>query len=93
MTEPGKPGSVLKRGRYLLNTDGGMKRSMDDMHGEAAIGVVLSDPDDRVFQKFRDRIWPVKTIQGAEYEALIKRLELALEHGIGKIRVYVDNQL
>ena len=84
---------MLKKGRYLLNTDGGMvKRSVGDKFGEAAIGVVLNEPGDRAFQIFRDRIGP-EMIQGAEYKALIKGLELALEYGIGKIRVYVDNQL
>lgn len=84
---------MLKKGRYLLNTDGGMKRLVDGQPGEAAIGVVLNEPGDRAFQIFRDRIGGPETIQGAEYKALIKGLELALEHGIGKIRVYVDNQL
>lgn len=96
MTEHVSPGFELKKGRYLLNTDGGMvndgRRSSGDEPGEAAIGVVLSDPGDRVVTTFKDRIGP-ETIQGAEYRALIKGLKIALEHKIGKIRVYVDNQL
>ena len=34
-----------------------------------------------------------RQFKGAEYRALIKGLEIALEHGIDKIRAYVDNQL
>ncbi|CAN5490900.1 hypothetical protein BH20ACT21_BH20ACT21_04610 [soil metagenome] len=75
---------MLKKGRYLLNTDGGMKRLVDGQPGEAAIGVVLNEPGDRAFQIFRDRIGGPETIQGAEYKALIKGLELALEHGSGR---------
>ena len=86
----------VKKGRYLLNTDGGMandgQRSSEDEPGEAAIGVVLNDPDDRSVTTFKEAIGP-DTIQGAEYRALIKGLELALDHGITKIRAYVDNQL
>ncbi|CAN5770719.1 ribonuclease HI family protein [soil metagenome] len=86
----------LKKGRYLLNTDGGMKsdgrRPSDDQPGEAAIGVVLNDPDDRLVQTINEAIGR-ETIQGAEYRAVIKGLELALDLGIDKIRAYVDNQL
>ncbi|HZJ51456.1 MAG TPA: ribonuclease HI family protein [Actinomycetota bacterium] len=92
MTALGTPGFALKRGRYLLNTDGGMRRSSDDEPGEAAIGVVLNEPGDRPVTTFKQRIG-TETIQGAEYRALIKGLEIAFEHEIGKNRVYVDNQL
>lgn len=95
MTEHEAAEFVLKRGRYLLNTDGGMvndgKRSSDDEPGEAAIGVVLRDADDRPVTAHKESIGQ-ETIQGAEYRALIKGLEMAIERGIGKIRVYVDNQ-
>jgi ribonuclease HI len=85
-----------KKGRYLLNTDGGVladgNRSHGDPPGEAAIGVVLNDPDDRPVQVFKAAIGP-ESIPGAEYRALIKGLEIALEHGVDKIRAFVDNQL
>ena len=90
MTERGTPDPpVLKPGRYLLNTDAARRAS----DGEAAIGVVLNHPKDHSFKIFKDRIGPEKTIQSAEYKALIKGLEIALENGIDKIRVYLDNQL
>lgn len=56
MTALGTPGFALKRGRYLLNTDGGMRRSSDDEPGEAAIGVVLNEPGDRPVTTFKQRI-------------------------------------
>jgi len=87
---------TLRGGRYLLNTDGGMKndgaRAPGDEPGEAAIGVVLNDPKDRLVRTHSETIGR-ETIQGAEYRALIKGLELALDNGITKIRAFVDNQL
>lgn len=87
---------VLKKGRYLLNTDGGTRssgrRSRGDEPDEAAIGIVLNDPDDRPVTRVREAIGR-ETIQGAEYRALIKGLQLVLDYGILKVRVFVDNQL
>jgi ribonuclease HI len=86
----------LKKGRYLLNTDGGVKndghRAPGDEPGEAAIGIVLNDPGDRPFAHHSERIGR-ESIPGAEYRALIKGLQLARDHGIDKIRAFVDNQL
>ena len=87
---------ALMNGRYLLNTDGGVKnngpRSPGDDPGEAAIGIVLNDPRDRPVTTFNAAIGP-ETIQGAEYRALITGLEIAREYRITKIRAFVDNQL
>ena len=93
-----KPDSdfTLRRGRYLLNTDGGVKsdgkRASGDKPGEAAIGLALHDPGDHLVEAWSETIGR-EIIQGAEYRALIKGLELALDHGIDKIRAFVDNQL
>ncbi len=85
-----------KQGRYLLNTDAGIRK------GEAAIGLVLSDPDDHVVETYSGKIQFVETnsektgpakVQQAEYRALIKGLELARRHHIERLRVYLDNQL
>ena len=96
MAHTSKTGFEGMKGRYLLNTDGGMKsdgsRSSGDEPGEAAIGVVLNDPNDRTVRTFKGPIGP-ETIQGAEYKALIKGLKLCIELGIDRIRAYVDNQL
>jgi ribonuclease HI len=89
-------GSALKKGRYLLNTDGGVRnsghQSPGDDPGEAAIGVVISDPGDHEVAVDSARIGP-ETVQGAEYRALMRGLELASELGIDKIRAFLDNQL
>jgi ribonuclease HI len=78
--------AVPKPGRYLLNTDAGVRK------GKAAIGVVLSDPDDNLVAIRSEKIGRAM-IQEAEYKALIRGLELALDHGIQKVRAYLDNQL
>jgi ribonuclease HI len=86
---------ALKRGRYLLNTDGGVRNNGHKVPMEAkdaAIGVVLSDPDDREVDSYSARIGPA-TVQGAEYRALISGLEFARRRGVTKIRAFVDNQL
>ena len=95
MTEPASV-PTLRSGRYLLNTDAGMSssghRASGDEPGEAAIGGVLNDPHDQLVTTFSERIGK-ETIQGAEYRALIKGLELVLERGIKHIRAYMDNQI
>jgi len=91
-----EPSVTLKRGYYLLNTDGGMasngKRRAGDPLGEAAIGVVLRTR----------RLAPVAELSRAigrasqnvaEYTALIEGLELARRHGIRRLRVYMDSEL
>lgn len=96
MNETTPKGFRPRNGRYLLNTDGGVKndgrRSTGDPPGEAAIGVVLSDPDDRLVLEFKEAIGP-ETIPGSEYRALMKGLQIARKYGITKIRAFVDNQL
>jgi ribonuclease HI len=80
------PDAPVKPGRYLLNTDAGVRR------GEGAIGVVLCDPEDRLVAIQRGTIRPA-SVQEAEYRALISGLELALGRGVEKIRTYLDNQV
>jgi ribonuclease HI len=86
----------IKPGRYLLNTDGGVRNSGHNapgtVLGEAAIGVVLCDPSDHEV-KTDARLTGLASIQGAEYRALIRGLELARSLGMGKIRAFLDNQI
>jgi ribonuclease HI len=86
----------IKPGRYLLNTDGDVRNSGHNapgtVLGEAAIGVVLCDPRDHEV-KTDARLIGLASIQGAEYRALIRGLELARGLGIGKIRAFLDNQI
>ena len=80
----------VKPGRYLLNTDSGVKRD------GAALGWVLSDPDDHLIATHAEKIKPEvirgAPIPGAEYCALISGLKFAHESRIRKLRAYVDNQ-
>jgi ribonuclease HI len=93
MTEP-KAG--LKRGYYLLNTDGGMasdgRRRSGDPLGRAAIGALLRTRRLVTVAQISKAIGPA-THNVAEYRALIEGLELARDYGIQRIRVYMDSEL
>ena len=85
----------LRRGYYVLQTDGSMEasghRSKGDPPGEAGIGVVLKDSSDDLVKTISRAIGPA-TNDVAEYEALIAGLELAHGLGIDRIRVYMDSE-
>jgi probable phosphoglycerate mutase len=86
----------LKRGYYLLNTDGGMasngRRRSGDPLGLAAIGALLRTPRLATVAQMSEAIGPA-THNVAEYRALIEGLRLARRHGIERIRVYMDSEL
>ena len=86
MTEP-KAG--LKRGYYLLNTDGG---NSGDPLGRAAIGALLRTRRLVTVAQISKAIGPA-THNVAEYQALIEGLNLARDYGIQRIRVYMDSEL
>jgi probable phosphoglycerate mutase len=58
----------------------------------AAIGAVLKTPRMAVVAEISRAIGPA-THNVAEYQALIEGLKLAREHGIDRIRVYLDSEL
>src|SRR5437762_10278464 len=93
MTEP-KAG--LKRGYYLLNTDGGMasdgRRRSGDPLGSAAIGALLRTRRLVTVAQISEAIGPA-THNVAEYRALIEGLKLARDHGVQRLRVYMDSEL
>ena len=87
----------LTRGTYLLNTDGGMasghgRRRSGDPLGHAAIGALLRTPRLVTVAQISKAIGPA-THNVAEYRALIEGLKLARDHGIQRIRVYMDSEL
>jgi ribonuclease HI len=87
----------LKRGYYLLNTDGGMasghgRRRSGDPLGRAAIGALLRTPRLVTVAQISKAIGPA-THNVAEYRALIEGLKLARDYGIQRIRVYMDSEL
>ncbi len=77
MTEPR---AGLKRGYYLLNTDGGMasngRRRFGDPLGRAAIGALLRTPRLVTVAQISKAIGPA-TQNVAEYRALIEGLTFA----------------
>src|SRR5262249_7890964 len=93
MTEP-QPG--LERGYYILNTDGGIAlngpRRAGDPLGQAAIGALLRTRRLATVGHLSTSIGPA-THNVAEYRGLIGGLELARNHGVERIRVYMDSEL
>src|SRR5918999_463707 len=79
----------MKRGYYLLNTDGG---NSGDPLGRAAIGALLRTRRLVTVDQISKPIGPA-THNVAEYRALIEGLELARQYGIQRIRVYMDSEL
>ena len=79
----------LKRGYYLLNTDGG---NSGDPLGCAAIGALLRTRRLVTVDQISKTIGPA-THNVAEYQALIEGLKLAHDHGVHRIRVYMDSEL
>jgi ribonuclease HI len=89
-------GVDLKRGYYILNTDGGMasngRRRSGEPMGIAAIGALLRTPRLAALDEISTAIGPA-THNMAEYRGLIEGLTLARNHGIERIRVYMDSEL
>jgi ribonuclease HI len=79
----------LKRGYYLLNADGGNR---GDRLGRAAIGALLRTRRLVTVAQISKVIGPA-THNEAEYQALIEGLKLARDHGIRRIRVFMDSEL
>jgi ribonuclease HI len=76
---------------YLLKTDGSGTGTTDNP-AQAAIGVVLKDPDGHLIKEISRPIGPaINTV--AEYRALIEGLELARRYKIQRIRVFLDSEL
>ena len=89
MPEGSEPSAGLKRGYYLLNTDGG---NSGDPLGRAAIGALLRTRRLVTVAQISKEIGSA-THNVAEYQGLIEGLKLAREHGIQRIRVYMDSEL
>jgi ribonuclease HI len=78
-----------KRGCYLLNTDAG---NSGNPLGRAAIGALLRTRRLVTVAQVSKVIDPA-THNVAEYQALIEGLKLARNHGIQRLRVYMDSEL
>jgi ribonuclease HI len=74
--------------KLVLHVDGGARGNP----GPAAIGVVLSEPDGATVDTFAAKIGET-TNNVAEYRALLRGLELAVEHGAREVQVVNDSEL
>ena len=74
--------------KIRVYTDGGARGNP----GPAAIGVVVCDENDRIIFQFKRRIGRA-TNNEAEYNALIKGLELARDYTHGEIECIADSLL
>ena len=71
----------------FTNSDGGSRGNP----GPGAIGIVIRD-DDQILKKYSEKIGEA-TNNIAEYHALIKALELALEFTKDEITCFLDSEL
>ena len=74
--------------KAMLNADGGARGNP----GPAGIGVVLRSEDGEVLAEIGRGIGST-TNNVAEYQALISGLELALEHEVREIEIFLDSTL
>lgn len=72
----------------VLHVDGGARGNP----GPAAIGIVISDPEGTVLEEIAETIG-VATNNIAEYRALLRGLERAIQLGAGEVRIINDSEL
>jgi ribonuclease HI len=85
--------AALKRGYYVLNTDGGnLRRSPGDLLTDAAIGVLLRTRRMATVAQLSRPIG-LATHNTAEYVGLIEGLKVARDHAVRHIRIYMDSEL
>ena len=72
----------------MLYSDGGSRGNP----GPAAIGGVLYDPSNAVIATFSEYIG-MHTNNQAEYYALIRGLNVALQHGVVRLQCLLDSEL
>jgi ribonuclease HI len=74
--------------KYILNTDGGSRGNP----GPAAIGGILKDSTGVIILEFKERIGEA-TNNFAEYTALMRGLELAVDKGVADLACFLDSEL
>ncbi len=74
--------------KIILNTDGGARGNP----GPGAIGIVIQDTKRKILENYKRKIGKA-TNNEAEYKALIKGLELALNYTNGHVICYLDSEL
>ena len=78
----------MTAGKLVLHVDGGARGNP----GPAAIGVVISAPDETVLEEIAERIGTT-TNNVAEYRALLRGVQRAAEHGASEVEVINDSEL
>ena len=83
----------LKKGYYLLFTDGG-KRANEQGQAEGAIGIILQEPDCGAVltPPVAEKVGPVGSPLEAEYHALIRGLKLAAEKRLPYVAAFSDSR-
>jgi len=74
--------------KVFINCDGGSRKNP----GSAAIGVIIWDEHHNILEKYKECIG-VASNNVAEYNALIKALELAARHTRKEVQVFTDSEL
>lgn len=84
-----------QKGLYLLHIDGGKKASAAGETGEGAIGALLKAPNGTPVPgaQLAQRIGHVESPTSAEYQALLRGLELAREHNVSYLAVFSDSRI
>jgi len=72
----------------FTNSDGGSRGNP----GLGAIGIIVRE-NEKILSRYSAKIGKLVTNNVAEYEALIKALELASHHTKGEITCYLDSEL
>ena len=78
----------MKLNKIFLYTDGGSRGNP----GRSAVGIVICNEDKEILQTYKECIGH-GTNNEAEYKALIKGLEIALNHSKDEIVFFSDSEL
>jgi ribonuclease HI len=74
--------------KLIINTDGGARGNP----GPAGIGIVITSPENVVVDEYREYIGETTNNQ-AEYQAVVKGLELAKTYKPEEVEVRLDSEL
>lgn len=74
--------------KLIIYTDGGARGNP----GPAGIGVVIKNSEDEVLEEYKEHIGETTNNQ-AEYQAVVKGLELALPYKPEEVEVRLDSEL
>ena len=76
------------KSKIYINTDGGARKNPCP----SAIGILVREENGNILETFKECIGEA-TNNTAEYQALIKALQLAAKHTRGEVHVFMDSEL